>query len=73
MLLSGVLCLCQIEQPENTELGTLFAPLFANTTRDIYYRQHAGMFRKRIAGLALESKSWQVEAAATFGTRNDSR
>merc|ERR1711951_283457 len=43
MLLSGVLCLCQIEQPKNTQLGTLFAPLFANTTKDIYYRQRAGM------------------------------
>ena len=43
MLLSGVLCLCQIEQPKNTQLGTLFAPLFANATKDIYYRQRAGM------------------------------
>ena len=43
MLLSGVLCLCQIEQPKNTQLGTLFAPLFAETTKGIYYRQRAGM------------------------------
>ena len=56
MLLSGVLCLCQIEQPENTQLGTLFAPLFANTTRDIYYRQHAGMFSQAHGGPSVREQ-----------------
>ena len=37
MFLSGVLCWYQIEHPRHTEFGTLFAPLFANATKEIYY------------------------------------